>query len=106
VAEFLAAVERARQGGGPHELVVRPVEYSEQELGEWARRASVEPELQASLGLTDGLVGARADCANSRVVLLFEGAAPSGLPKRIAGPGSPRLGVEGFQGRFVLDIGS
>jgi hypothetical protein len=100
VAEFLAGVERARQGGGPHQLVVRPVQYSQQELDEWAERMALEPELRTALGLGDELFGVWPDCANGRVVLLFEGAAPSGLPKRIAGPGTPRLGVEGFQGRI------
>jgi hypothetical protein len=99
VAEFLAAVERARQGGGPHGLVVREASFTEQELAEWAWRASVETALQASLGLTEEVVGAYVDVATGCVVLLFEGAVPSVLPKRIAGPGTPRLGAEGSLGR-------
>ncbi|MCL1898444.1 MAG: hypothetical protein FWG16_06450 [Micrococcales bacterium] len=98
VAEFLAIMTKLEAQGTPIPLGHRPVQYSEEELLEWARQASLGgAELAARLGVQD-ITNAAADAANSRIIIGTSGPAPESWPERLAGPDSPPITIEGHSG--------
>ena len=106
VAEFLAIMAELEAQDTAIPLAHRPVPYSEEELLEWARQASMGgAELAAYLGVQD-ITWAGADATNSRIIIGTSGPAPQSWPERLDGPNSPLVVIEGYSGGITLSPGS
>ena len=95
VAEFLAIMAELEAQDTPIPLAHRPVEYSEAELSEWARQASLGgAELAARLGVED-IAKVGADLDTGRIIIYTSGPTPRSWPERLNGPNSPLIVIEG-----------